>query len=410
YVTVGSCGACRFGQYHQSHELALRNVGLEAFRRVLVDQHNLETEGPADGGLDINMPLTLGVIWAILCADVIQSLEYQTRPYEVEPGSTDDVVRESIDYLSDVFRHRPVKGRKWGLAAWHLSTGYFVQALRDVFRNFEAIQVDRLRPKPVVKLTGEFYLQTVEGEPNYNMHAWLESEGAEVVPAPIAVWLDYLLRFRVQACEERIGIDAGARVTAAALRATQRLLRWTYDRMRAACGGIPHDLPDQYELSRLAAPYYHHRLSGGEGDMLIGKVLWAHKRRKAHMICELSPYGCMPTTMSIGAMAGVLGHYPHLLYAPIEVKGDADAHALSRCQMILTEAKARAMSEYDRAAEVTGLTPEQARSLLANNPAISRATYRVPHCGAAGMAANTLLHLAGQRLPDSGASSTREAP
>ncbi|HEX7214835.1 MAG TPA: hypothetical protein VF578_11525, partial [Methylomirabilota bacterium] len=28
YLTAGSCGACRFGQYHQSYELALRNSGL----------------------------------------------------------------------------------------------------------------------------------------------------------------------------------------------------------------------------------------------------------------------------------------------------------------------------------------------------------------------------------------------
>src|SRR3954463_5213175 len=31
YLTAGSCGACRFGQYHQSYELALRNTGLEKF-------------------------------------------------------------------------------------------------------------------------------------------------------------------------------------------------------------------------------------------------------------------------------------------------------------------------------------------------------------------------------------------
>ena len=32
YFTAGSCGACRFGQYHQSYELALRNAGLDSFR------------------------------------------------------------------------------------------------------------------------------------------------------------------------------------------------------------------------------------------------------------------------------------------------------------------------------------------------------------------------------------------
>ena len=41
--------------------------------------------------------------------------------------------------------------------------------------------------KPIVKITGEFYLQTVEGDPNYNIHRWLEGEGAEVYPAAVAV-------------------------------------------------------------------------------------------------------------------------------------------------------------------------------------------------------------------------------
>jgi predicted nucleotide-binding protein (sugar kinase/HSP70/actin superfamily) len=47
--------------------------------------------------------------------------------------------------------------------------------------------------------------------------------------------------------------------------------------------------------------------------MLIGKALWAHLNAKAHMICELSPYACLPNTMSVGAMANVLGKHPDLL-------------------------------------------------------------------------------------------------
>ena len=49
-------------------------------------------------------------------------------------------------------------------------------------------------------------------------------------------------------------------------------------------------------------------------------------------------------------MANVQGNIPDLLYAPIEVKGDAEVHALSRCQMILTEAKKRAQAEFERGA------------------------------------------------------------
>jgi predicted nucleotide-binding protein (sugar kinase/HSP70/actin superfamily) len=393
YLTAGACGACRFGQYHQSYELALRNLGFESFRLLLMEQDKLE-QGFAGGGLEIDMPFSLGVVWAVLCTDALQGLEYKTRPYEVVPGQTNTVVQDSVDYLCEVFRNRPRKGKKWGALVWHLTTDYFLKALREVFRRFGAIEVDRLQPKPIVKITGEFYLQTVEGDPNYNIHHWLEAEGAEVYPAPIVVWLDYWFRFYVQQIEDYVGIDRYAPLKIAKVRALQKILGLTYNRMRAALGGIPHELPNQYELRRLAAPYFHHQLSGGEGDMLVGKALWSHLHRKAHMICELSPYACMPNTMSVGAMAGVVARHPDLLYAPLEIKGDAEVHALSRCQMILTEAKKRARSEFEDALAQTGLTLAAARTRLDRRPAMKRATWRVPHRNAVGTAANLVRELA----------------
>ena len=398
YVTAGSCGACRFGQYHQSYELALRNVGLDAFRMYLLGQEGLDQGAAAGGGLELNLPFTLGAVWAIILADVVQDLEYQVRPFEAKAGETARVARESVEYLYETFRRRPRRGEKWGSLAWHLATPYFARAMREVRRRFDAIEVDRLRVKPVVKITGEFYLQTVEGEPNYNIHRWLEGEGAEVYPAAITIWLDYLMRLAAQDFEDRIGIRPGAQLKMLGMRAGQALLRWTHDRMRRALGGAPRAMPDQYELRRLATPYYHSRLNGGEGDMLVGKALWAYLGRKAHMTCELSPYSCMPNTMSIGAMAGVIGKYPDLLYAPLEIKGDAEVHALSRCQMILTEAKKRAQREFDEVLERTGMTPEKLRERAADAPEVKRATFAVPRTGAAaGTAANVALYLAARR-------------
>ena len=125
---------------------------------------------------------------------------------------------ECIDYLYDVFRKRPLAGRTWSTLAWHLASDYFTGAMREVRRRFERVEVDRLRPKPVVKLTGEFYVQTVEGAPNYNIHRWLEAEGAEVYPAAITIWIDYLLRFAGQDFEDHIGIDRYARLKLAGVR------------------------------------------------------------------------------------------------------------------------------------------------------------------------------------------------
>jgi predicted nucleotide-binding protein (sugar kinase/HSP70/actin superfamily) len=392
YVTAGSCGACRFGQYHQSYELALRNSGLDAFRMFLLGQDGLDQGAAAGGGLDLNLPFTLGAAWAVVLADAVQDLEYQIRPYEVVPGATVRATKDGVEILHQAFRKRPRRGEKWGSLAWHLCTPYFANAMKEVRRRFDEVEVDRLRVKPLVKITGEFYLQTVEGDPNYNIHRWLEGEGAEVYPAAITIWFDYLMRLAAQDFEDRAGIQRGARLKAGAIHAAQGLLRWTYSRMRRALASVPHELPDQAELRELAKPYYHSRLNGGEGDMLVGKALWAYHRKKAHMICELSPYSCMPNTMSIGAMAAVVGKYPDLLYAPLEIKGDAEVHALSRCQMILTEAKKRAQREFEGALEKAGRSVEELKDK--ETPQMKKATFRVPRYGVAGTAANYALHLA----------------
>ena len=392
YLTAGSCGACRFGQYHASYELALRNSGLERFRMFLMAQDNLNQN--MGDGLDLNLPMTLGCLWGIFCTDLVQDLEYQVRPYEVQPGQTEAVVRESIEYLYERFRNRPAMTPKRSLA-WHLTTPYFVRALREVHRKFSAIEVDRLRVKPKVKIPGEFYLQTVEGDPNYNIHRWLEAEGAQVYPAAITVWMEYLLRMGLQRFEDYSGIEKYARLKLGLGRVAQGIYRLTVNRLRRAMGDLPHESPSQFELRRLAAPYFHSRLDGGEGDMLVGKSLWAHHKKKAHMICELSPYSCMPNTMSIGAMAGVIGKHPEILYAPLEIKGDAEIHALSRCQMILTEAKKRAQREFDDVLARTGLTVDEVRAYIEAHPEMKKATYLIPHDGtAAGTAAKTVIHVA----------------
>jgi predicted nucleotide-binding protein (sugar kinase/HSP70/actin superfamily) len=392
YVTAGSCGACRFGQYHQSYELALRNIGLGGFRMFLLGQ-DIDQDASAGGGLELNLPFTLGTVWGIVLTDVIQDLEYQVRPYEVHKGDAEKAARESVEYLYDVFRKRPWRGAKWRSLAWHLATPYFVNAMKEVRRRFDAIEVDRLRVKPIVKITGEFYLQTVEGDPNYNIHRWLEAEGAEVYPAAIAIWFDYLMRLAGQDFEDHIGIAKHARLKFGGIRTGQAALRWIYNRARRALRDVPHAIPDQSELRRLAAPYFHSRLNGGEGDMLVGKALWAYHHKKAHMICELSPYSCMPNTMSVGAMAAVIGRHPDLLYAPLEIKGDAEVHALSRCQMILTEARKRAQREYEDVIERIGISPDTLAARI--TPEMRKATYKVPHSGVAtGTAANFALHLA----------------
>jgi 3-oxoacyl-[acyl-carrier protein] reductase len=53
-----------------------------------------------------------------------------------------------------------------------------MRAVRD---RLALIEVDRLRVKPIVKITGEFWAQSTEGDGNFRMFEFLEREGAHVV-------------------------------------------------------------------------------------------------------------------------------------------------------------------------------------------------------------------------------------
>jgi len=392
FLTASACGACRFGQYHESYALALENIGLPDLRIIQFDQAKISTKSTEGQALDLDTEFTLTVTWAFLCGDLLGDLEYMARPYEVHKGDTDRVLAESVALLERAFLERPHQSSGLRAVLWYLTSGYFTKALRQVAALWAAIPLDRLRVKPKVKITGEFWLQAHEGAGNYDIKRWLQQEGAEVIPPPIAIWVDFLLYERLYHLQHR-EIVRFTDLKTTAVKLARVLFRLAYDRLRHALGDFPHPLPKQEELARLAAPFYDFRLNGGEGYMLIGKALLAYRDRLAHMVCEIAPFGCMPSTMSVGAMANVLGRYPDLLYAPIEVKGDAEIHALSRCQMILTEAKRRAQQEFEQVLIETGLTVERIHAWETAHPEALRFGTKIPHTGAAGTAANYVRYV-----------------
>jgi predicted nucleotide-binding protein (sugar kinase/HSP70/actin superfamily) len=394
FVTASGCGACRFGQYLESYALALEAIGLPDLRIYRLEQDRLSLKSTRGQGLEIDAPFMLGLIWAMMVADLLGELEHQARPYEARPGDAQRILEASMARAERAFLERPHQPGQAATILWFLASGHFERVLREIAPLWAELELDRLRVKPRVKITGEIWVKTQEGEGNYNIKRWLEQEGAEVLPMPMSFWLDYLLSFHLMRVKESREALPFPRLKQASVRLTRALLRRAYERLRHALLDLAAPWADQDELVRLARPFYSNRLNGGEAYMLIGEALHAHEHKLAHMICELAPYACMPSTMSVGAMANVLGRHPDLLYAPIEIKGDAEIHALSRCQMILTEAKRRAQQEFQAALSDTGLTLARIREWERTHPEAKRFGVRLPHAGAAGTAARYVRYVA----------------
>jgi predicted nucleotide-binding protein (sugar kinase/HSP70/actin superfamily) len=435
FFTAGGCGPCRFGMYESEFQLALRNAGFDGFRVLTFQQTDGVKAKTGEAGLKLTLLLGLGALNAFQAADVLNDFSYSIRPFEVVPGSTNRQLAGAMRVLAEDFssRRRVEPGERlprwlWkALAAhpvprhtvdtlWNVREHLYGPRMMDAMRRcrdvLETIEVDRLRVKPVVKITGEFWAQSTEGDGNFRMFEFLEREGAQVVVDPLSTWLMYLLRQQQAQVLNRRGVDVPRRgPVAARLKARVKdelnargkrlvyglgraIFTGRYHRLCRALGDVPHRLVDQEALAAAANPFYHHLARGGEGHLEVGKNVLYSSNNAAHMVLSLKPFGCMPSTQSDGVQSTVAAKVKNVLFLPIETAAEGELHAHSRVQMVLVEARQRAEEEFDRALASTGKKLNEIRRYVEDHRELRSPFHHVPHVpGVAGVAANFVLHV-----------------
>jgi predicted nucleotide-binding protein (sugar kinase/HSP70/actin superfamily) len=431
FVTAGACGPCRFGMYEAEYRLALRNSGFDGFRVLLFQQSGgFNQAGEADG-LELNVDFFLAFLNALNMGDVLNDVGYQMRPFEIEEGATDRAMEQAMEALNEVFRtHRTQRldGRMGGFLKSLPAVGgmaenagkfadallgdEYVSALGDVADNLRTVRIDRTRVKPIVKITGEFWAQTTEGDGNYRMFPFLEREGAQVLVEPVGTWIMYMIHQAKQENSDRAGVtddeampaqwridkrlaaDLRVRRKNAALSLAEAVFTREWRRLREALGNVPHELTDQYELQRIGHPLYNSRAGGGEGHLEVAKNIYYSNKDMCHMVLSLKPFGCMPSTQSDGVQSAVVNQYKDMIYLPVETSGEGEINAHSRVQMALGEAKVKAREEMERVLERTGLTLDEVRAHAEEHPELQDPLYKVPHTpGLIGTAANFVAHV-----------------
>jgi predicted nucleotide-binding protein (sugar kinase/HSP70/actin superfamily) len=249
--------------------------------------------------------------------------------------------------------------------------------------------VDRLQPKPKVSIIGEFWAMTTEGEGNYRLQRFLESEGAEVEVQLVVSWLLYMIWQVRHDTRRRMtlpGEDGGRRGLAGRsarwillrLWAAERAVRGIFRAFAWTAGLRRSVLPRMEEIARLAREFYDVELRGGEGHMEVGKVIHSVRHKKADMIVSVKPFGCMPSSsVSDGVQSLVVARHPEAVFCAVETTGDGAVNVQSRIQMSLFKAKRKSRAEFEEALRARGWTVDVARSRLPRNR--REATYYPRH-------------------------------
>jgi predicted nucleotide-binding protein (sugar kinase/HSP70/actin superfamily) len=393
FFTAGACGPCRFGMYVTEYRKALRDAGFEGFRVMLFQQTGGLSQATGDDvGIEMNPPFFIAIVKALVCGDVINALGYRLRPYEIEPGSVNKVTEEAKKVL---------------YRALFEKTNIFL-ALWQCRRMFANVKVDRLRARPKVSIIGEFWAMTTEGDGNYQLQKFLESEGGENDIQLTTAWLLYNIWEVARDTRERAelrehdtgkyglhGIDElGVAKKLAVMRAADLGLRLLFNAFALPLGLNDYHLPDMDLIADVAKNYYSNDLRGGEGHMEVGKLIVNAVMSKAHVTVSVKPFGCMPSSgVSDGVQSLITARYPGSIYCAVETSGDGATNFYSRIQMYMFKARQMAEAELQKVYEETGVTEQQVRDFLAKHPSYASPFHKAPHV-VAGTAADLVYEVA----------------
>lgn len=392
FLTSGSCGPCRFGMYATEYRKALRDAGFEGFRVLLFQQSSVDQSTGEDSGLKFDFKFFVNFAKCAMAGDILNVLGYRIRPYELEPGTTDAALEKCQQYVCEALAKRKS----------------VLPALWRCRKVLKQICVDRTQPKPRVSLIGEFWAMTTEGDGNYKLQRFLESEGAEVDIQLLSSWLLYLIwevDYDTRLRQSLKGVDGGRYGLRGVSVGKRRFLLWlaeksirlTFSVFSRTVGMQEYRLPDMRELADLSHEYYDNHLRGGEGHLEVAKVMLNVIHNKVNMTISVKPFGCMPSSgVSDGVQSLIVERYPRTIFLPIETTGDGAVSVYSRVQMQLFKARRVVQQETESAYTEYGVDEKDIEAFIMRNPEYQMALHRSPQ--QAGSTNVDLIHEIGRKI------------
>ncbi len=169
-------GPCRFGQY------------VALLRRILDDQgyENVPilsfTSADGYAGVGDQARELIRTAWrAVVVQDILLKLLLKTRPYEVNPGQTDEVYLDCLDLMSEIVARQGITNKE---RMADLQAG-----LRRVKKAFLAIPV-KDEDRPLIGVVGEIFCR-LNTFANNELIRHIEAQGGECWLAGVGEWVWY---------------------------------------------------------------------------------------------------------------------------------------------------------------------------------------------------------------------------
>ncbi len=273
FLMPSGSGPCRFGQYNVLHRLILDELGYPDVPIMSPVQEASFYDDLAEMGDGFARRAFDGIV----AVDLLTKCLHETRPYERNPGETDEVYGAWLRRVNDAVRG---------------ANGAMPGVLAEARREFEAIPRDSALPRrPRIGVVGEIFVRSNRFS-NEDLVRAIENLGGEVWLAPIAEWIFYINRMGLRQSRKRRRWRQAMRLMLEH-RVQERVER-SFSRQFEGLLETLHE-PSIRDILKSASCYLHDSFEG-EAILSIGKAVDLICRGSAGVISAM-PFGCMPGTI-----------------------------------------------------------------------------------------------------------------
>ena len=307
-------GPCRFGQYNMLHRLVLDELG---FPDVPIYAPNQDEGLYEDLGI-VGSEFVRSAWDGIVSTDLLIKCLHETRPYEKNPGQTDEVYNEFLKRVSKTVEDgSPV-----------------APVLRRMREAFSAIPRTGER-RPLIGMVGEIYVRSHTFS-NEDLIVKIERLGGEVWLAPFGEWIFYQNHTNIDTAKKKGRLKEY--LSCKTTHFFQKKMEKDYTRIFEGFLKTAHE-PEIKETLALALPYLRETFQG-EAILSMGKSV-DFTRRGVSGVVNAMPFNCMPGTIVTALLKKFSEDFDGFPYISMQYDGNQQANSMTRLEAFVYQAKHR---------------------------------------------------------------------
>ena len=314
-------GCCRASNYVSFIRRALDRAGLSHIPVISLNANGMEK----NSGFKVTPTMLLDAMHAVVYGDLFMRCLYRVRPYELTPGSANELHRKWRDIAIDQLTNKKTKYK-------------FGEVCRGIVSDFDSFPIDETLKKPRVGIVGEILVKYMPLANNHLVEL-LESEGAEAIVPDLLDFLNYSF-YNSQYKHEFLGAPRRSanisKLTISALRAVRSPAIKALEKSRRFSPPMPIE-----HIAEITKPFLSIGNQYGEGWFLAGEMVELLQSGVSNIVC-IQPFACLPNhVVGKGVIKALRRAYPNANIAAVDYDpGASEVNQLNRIKLMLSAAEA----------------------------------------------------------------------